>query len=442
MVDLPELPADLDVGALPPPAEAPAGSGSAWLSLAQALRLDQPLRAKTGKPREERFCGHPLALEQGDAIELAVDVDGDRAALCAAFGPWREGVGYGPPIDWQVFSGQLELRFTAPNAGLYLMVVGSPWKKTKRLGYALTARCVDVGCGPLVPRYGPAETRGRVHRLLREASGLAASPGQPGVLWSHNDAGDRARLFALDDRGQLLGCYGLAGVEARDIEDIAIGPGPDGEYHLYVGDIGDNDQRRERVVVLRLAEPSIPGFGALVGDATPGRGHDDPEGERRVLSGHVERFELRYPDRPRDAETLCVDPRSGDVYIVTKAPKGKRSAHVFRARAPLRSGVLEHVCRLRLGSGTLSGVSHTRVTGGDIAPSGEELVLRTRDDALLWRKPPGTSWGRALALAPWQLTLDGHDQGEAIAFSGADGRSLYTLGEGREEPLRLLPREA
>ncbi len=440
--DLPELPSDLDVAALAPPAEAPAGGGSAFLTLAQALRLDAALRSTTGKAREERFGGHPLALEAGDAIELQVDIDGDEAALVAAFGPWREGIGYGRPIDWQVFAGQLELRVTAPETGLYLCVVGSPWRR--KLGYTITARCVDAGCGPLPPRYGPAQTRGRVHRLLREASGLAASPGQPGVLWSHNDAGNRGRLFALNDRGALLGIYALAGVQAEemDIEDIAIGPGPSGDYHLYMGDIGDNDERRDHVVVLRLPEPPIPGFGALVGDGAPERGHDDPEAEHHVPSSQIERVELRYPDRPRDAEALCVDPRSGEVYIVTKAMRGKRSAHVYRARAPLRSGVLEHVCRLRLGKDALAAVRHTRVTGGDIAPSGEELVLRTRDDALLWRKPPGTDWGRTLALAPWHLTLDGHDQGEAIAFSGADGRSLYTLGEGLDEPLRLLPREA
>ena len=55
----------------------------------------------------------------------------------------------------------------------------------------------------------------------------------------HNDSGDTARVFAIDRAGTTRAILSLPGVSAIDIEDIAIGPGPD-EWrpYLYLGDIG------------------------------------------------------------------------------------------------------------------------------------------------------------------------------------------------------------
>ena len=71
---------------------------------------------------------------------------------------------------------------------------------------------------------------------LREASGLVASRSHPGVLWAHNDSGDDPRLYALTTSGRHLGVFTLDGAEARDWEDLAIGPGPEpGVDYLYAG---------------------------------------------------------------------------------------------------------------------------------------------------------------------------------------------------------------
>src|SRR5437867_2032775 len=74
---------------------------------------------------------------------------------------------------------------------------------------------------------------------LNEASGLVASRNNANVLWTHNDSGDSARVFALDTQGRKLGIYTLPGAANVDYEDIAIGPGPvTNVQYLYVGDIG------------------------------------------------------------------------------------------------------------------------------------------------------------------------------------------------------------
>ena len=44
-----------------------------------------------------------------------------------------------------------------------------------------------------------------------EASGLAVSRRHPGVLWTHNDSGDPARLFAVGADGRTRAVLTLAG---------------------------------------------------------------------------------------------------------------------------------------------------------------------------------------------------------------------------------------
>lgn len=62
---------------------------------------------------------------------------------------------------------------------------------------------------------------------INEASGLAASRLHPGVLYTHNDSGDRARIFALDSEdGRMLAQYQVLPADHHDWEDMAVGVCP------------------------------------------------------------------------------------------------------------------------------------------------------------------------------------------------------------------------
>ena len=124
--------------------------------------------------------------------------------------------------------------------------------------------------------------------------------------------------------GTALGAYPVTARRSTDWEDIAVGPGPDGDGDfLYVGDIGDNGAERRSVTVYRVAEP----------EAAP-----VPPGV--ALSG-AEAIELTYPGGPVDAEALLVDPRTGDLVIVTKSTRrrlaGARRCRRRRSHPALRS---------------------------------------------------------------------------------------------------------
>src|SRR6266511_3953046 len=89
-----------------------------------------------------------------------------------------------------------------------------------------------------------------------ESSGLAASPRHAGVLWTHNDSGDAARLFAVGPDGGVLATLTLAGVDARDWEAMAAGRDDAGRPALFAGDIGDNLGAWSSVSVYQVSEPA------------------------------------------------------------------------------------------------------------------------------------------------------------------------------------------
>jgi hypothetical protein len=91
-------------------------------------------------------------------------------------------------------------------------------------------------------------------RRLTEASGVVSSTTEPGVLWSQNDGGHAAMLFAYDSTGAPRGAVQVRDADNTDWEAIAIGPCPDGEC-FFIGDVGDNAARRSFVQVWRVPSP-------------------------------------------------------------------------------------------------------------------------------------------------------------------------------------------
>lgn len=267
------------------------------------------------------------------------------------------------------------------------------------------------GNGERNEKYGRPVVVGRIEDPdITESSGLAASKLNAGVLWTHNDSGGEPFLYCMSLEGRSCGTWTLDGAKVVDWEDIAIGPGPHaGTDYVYVGDIGDNSRNRDSVTVYRAPEPKVGGG--------PGR--------MGLLAAEV--IELRYPDRPHDAETLMVHPASGDLYVVTKELSSR--SVVFKAPAPVTSGeTLEAVGTVRI-SDFLSDR-----TGGDISPDGTHVVLCTYGAAYEIALPQGAPFDDIWEQPLTEIDIGAREQGEAITYS-ADGDSLFATSEGSRAPL-------
>lgn len=154
---------------------------------------------------------------------------------------------------------------------------------------------------------------------------------------------------------------------------------------------------------------------------------------------HVERFDFTYPtgDAP-DAETLMVDPRTSDLFLVTKPHESVPT--MYRAKAPLspkKAQVLEEVATLPVFD-RRSRRSHL-VTSGDISPDGSMILIRSYSTAYLWMRRDGESVAECVKRKPCPAPLSRNRHGEAIAFS-PDGQSYYTVSEGFEPEILRFDR--
>lgn len=227
--------------------------------------------------------------------------------------------------------------------------------------------------------------------LITESSSLAVSTAHPGLVYTTNDSGDSATVYALDaSNGRLVGETTLTGVTPVDIEALGIDRGA-----LVVADIGDNDQLRDSVVAYRIPQP--------------GRGSATVQPDAVTLT---------YSDGARDAESLLYDGRTGRLFVVSK---GLASARIYRSPPNVFSR--DRVTLTRDASAPAIATDATFVNGHRYA------VIRTYFSAVVYRFP---SWRKVDSF-----DLPRQEQGESVTSPG--GEDVIWIGSemGNSEVLEV-----
>lgn len=238
-----------------------------------------------------------------------------------------------------------------------------------------------------------------------ESSGLALSRRTPGVLWTHNDSGHEPFLFAIDSTGRTLGKVLVTGARLIDWEDMASGPCDAGDC-LFIGDIGDNQARRDFISIYLVPEP-LP--------------TDTATAPAQVLN-------LRYPDGPRDAEAMFVLP-TGDLYLITK---GRRdSIALYRLPKAARSDstlILERGRAL----GPRPSDGDDRVTGASASGDGLRVAIRTYRTLVVFAATDLLGQGKPLKTVDTRAI---HQRiGESVALDDSSSMWLSTEGGGARPP--------
>ncbi|MGD8497002.1 MAG: hypothetical protein PVF05_12560 [Gemmatimonadales bacterium] len=257
---------------------------------------------------------------------------------------------------------------------------------------------------------------------LLEASGIARDPRDPGLFWVHNDSGNPAELYAIDRHGRLREVVPTSGTTNRDLEDIAVGPCPDGTC-LYVADIGDNLATYASIVVHRLPLPPLPAAAPADGATS------SPETAAPIRPGVSWWFV--YPGGPRDAESLAVDGTHRELIVVTKG----REAVVDLYVAPLdglrtdreRPNTLRRIGKLRIPVG---GGTSQLVTAADLSPDGKRLVIRSYTTLYEFDWDGSAAFDTLATPRHTSLLAALEPQGEGVAF-GDSGDTLWLVSEGR-----------
>ena len=242
---------------------------------------------------------------------------------------------------------------------------------------------------------------GRAPDELREMSGLAASTRHPGFYWSHNDSDNPFELFALRGDGTVVARFPLAGGTNVDCEDIATGPcqRAHAQSCIYLADIGDNLERRRRLVVYEIPEPATLDAATLTARPLP----------------------FAYEDGSHNAEVLLVDPKDARLYVVTKVIDSLGVLYRLDGLGGPGLGRAVRLHRLTAPSG-FGGLT----TGAAVHPSGARVLLRTYTQVWEYRGRAEQSLGAILAGTPIAVPGATQPQAEAVTYT-SDGRG-YLLG--------------
>ncbi len=237
-------------------------------------------------------------------------------------------------------------------------------------------------------------------KRLSEVSGIAASVGNPGLFWAHNDSGGEPEVYLIDKSLNILLTCRLDGIVNRDWEDITIGPGPEeGKQYVYVGEIGDNDARYQYKMIYRFEEP-------VLGE----------QSEIKISS--IDKIVFSLEDKRKDTETLLIDPASKALFVISKREEPVWLYELANPTEPSDTLVAKKLFSLPI----------TQVVGGDVSPDRKSILLKNYEHIYFWSsktaKPVKEILKSEFAEVPYEL----EPQGEALTWA-LDHSGFYTLSE-------------
>jgi hypothetical protein len=248
------------------------------------------------------------------------------------------------------------------------------------------------------------------HKKLNEVSGLASSINNPGFLWAHNDSGNGPEVFLIDLNLQIEKTCILAGIENRDWEDIAVGPGPDSsKNYVYIAEIGDNSAVYKLKYIYRFEEPKA-----------------DSLADKTIISD-FEIITFQLPDSVKDTEALMVDSKTKDLYIVSKREK---PVYVYQIKYPYST-------RDTLTAHRLLSLPLTQIVAGDFSANGREILMKNYNHIYYWKNQLNKPVSELLTEKPQEIPYEVEPQGESIAWAH-DNTGFYTVSEKNKKKKSFL----
>ncbi len=313
-------------------------------------------------------------------------------------------------------------------------------------------------------RNAPAEKPYRVtHRAtfgdtrIDESSGLCRSVRYPNWLWTHNDSGDSARMFLLDQSGATRAVANLQGATNVDWEDCATSArDAKGGAWIYAGDIGDNDSKHDKLTIYRFREPALPASTRATKTriATPQKSPraaniNFKNAASRVLAAPInadapqlsvacEAMTLHYPDGAHDAETLIIAP-DNRILIVTKSLVG---SEIFITPQSFKNGATQTLTKIGERQFQDGGFYGFLATGGDLSVDETRVAIRTYTRVYEWRRDPKNNsdaeWSALFRREPQAFDAPESRQGEAICYDARG--ALFFSSEKIPTPLIEMQR--
>ncbi|MEO9661472.1 hypothetical protein [Maribacter dokdonensis] len=243
--------------------------------------------------------------------------------------------------------------------------------------------------------YGQLKVIADLPGSLDENSGLATYGDS--TVWVIEDGGNKDEIYQINLKGDILNSLKVKNGDNQDWEDLTT----DNAGNLYIGDIGNNANKRKDLVIYKLPNPTIE----------PGDKID------------AEKIKLHYPDQkdfPPKKEGLFYDSEAifhhdGKIFIVTKnrSKAFTGEAHIYSV--PDTKGTYEATL---VGSFTpCKDWKICQITSIDISPKGDRIVALSYGKLFIFTD---FTWDDFTKGNMQEIDLGARSQLESVCFLNDD----------------------
>lgn len=243
--------------------------------------------------------------------------------------------------------------------------------------------------------YGQLKVIADLPGSLDENSGLATYGDS--TVWVIEDGGNKDEIYQINLKGEILKSLKVKNGDNQDWEDLTT----DKAGNLYIGDIGNNANKRKDLVIYKLPNPTIE----------PGDKID------------AEKIKLHYPDQkdfPPKKEGLFYDSEAifhhdGKIFIVTKnrSKAFTGEAHIYSV--PDTKGTYEATL---VGSFTpCKDWKICQITSIDISPKGDRIVALSYGKLFIFTD---FTWDDFTKGNMQEIDLGARSQLESVCFLNDD----------------------
>ncbi|KSA13279.1 hypothetical protein [Maribacter dokdonensis] len=243
--------------------------------------------------------------------------------------------------------------------------------------------------------YGQLKVIADLPGSLDENSGLATYGDS--TVWVIEDGGNKDEIYQINLKGDILKSLKVKNGDNQDWEDLTT----DKAGNLYIGDIGNNANKRKDLVIYKLPNPTIE----------PGDKID------------AEKIKLHYPDQkdfPPKKEGLFYDSEAifhhdGKIFIVTKnrSKAFTGEAHIYSV--PDTKGTYEAIL---VGSFTpCKDWKICQITSIDISPKGDRIVALSYGKLFIFTD---FTWDDFTKGNMQEIDLGARSQLESVCFLNDD----------------------
>lgn len=243
--------------------------------------------------------------------------------------------------------------------------------------------------------YGQLKVIADLPGRLDENSGLATYGDS--TVWVIEDGGNKDEIYQINLKGNIVKSLKVKNGDNQDWEDLTT----DKAGNLYIGDIGNNANKRKDLVIYKLPNPTIE----------PGDKID------------AEKIKLHYPDQkdfPPKKEGLFYDSEAifhhdGKIFIVTKnrSKAFTGEAHIYSV--PDTKGTYEATL---VGSFTpCKDWKICQITSIDLSPKGDRIVALSYGKLFIFTD---FTWDDFTKGNMQEIDLGARSQLESVCFLNDD----------------------